>query len=140
MRLERIEYDQPNLEEQISVPYIAPEPSTKIYNWAPPSTEATGGHAASNDYLAMVRLKIEQHKKYPPIARIKQKQGKVIIRFVITLEGTVRTMQIIKSSGHVSLDEAGLEAIRSSTPFPKPPAKLFKREIPIELPIIFELT
>ena len=137
-RLERVEYNRINLEEQIDVPYIAPNPS--IYNWTASSRKTTNAYATLNDYLAMVRLKIEQHRKYPPQARIKQNEGKVIVRFIITREGAARKIKVIKSSGHTSLDEAGLKAIRTSAPFPKPPANLFKQEISIELPIIFKLT
>lgn len=99
-----------------------------------------GAENAKNDYLAMVRLRIDRHKTYPQAARMRQLQGTVVVHFVITLEGTVKTLKIIQSSGYTVLDEAGLKAIRDASPFPRPPDKLVKGEIPVEIPIVFELT
>jgi len=122
-----------NFEKQIKLPADPVHP--RIYEW-----KAANKNTAADDYLAIVRIKIEQHKKYPPLARIKQNEGRVVVRFVITLEGRAKKIQVIKSSGYKSLDEAALKAIKTAAPFPKPPSHLFKRTIPIELPIIFKLT
>lgn len=95
---------------------------------------------SSHDYLAMVRLRIERHKKYPNAAKARQLEGMVVIHFVITLDGHVAAAKVTKSSGHGILDKAGLAAVRDAAPFPKPPAEIFSSKIPVEVPIVFELT
>ncbi len=84
--------------------------------------------------------KIERHKKYPDTAKNKQIEGNVTVRFTITPKGSVYRVEIVKSSGHSILDTAALKAVNDADPFPKPPARLFKRDIPLELTIAFEST
>ena len=94
----------------------------------------------SDTYLEMVRLRIESRKSYPPQARAAFKEGRVVVRFTITTDGGVRSVDLRKSSNTKVLDEAALQAVRSAAPFPAPPRHLFKGDIPLELTIIFELT
>jgi len=95
------------------------------------------GLPTKQDYYEMVRLKIERHKKYPEEA--KHKEGKVVVSFVINLEGYVRDLRIEKPSPHQVLNEAALQAVRDSNPFLRPPPRLFKEDVPIELTVTFEL-
>ena len=135
MKMELAEKDLPDsLVEGISTPDIAAASGLNIADWSP------GGLQTSSSYLEMVRLKIEQHKSYPNMAKVRQIEGSVTIRFVITPEGGVRAVQLVKPSRHMVLDRAALNAVKDAAPFPKPPRHLFKGEIPLELTIVFELT
>jgi len=142
IRIQPAEKDLPDsLVEGISMPDISATPGLNIANWNPgASVEASGHYATSLSYLEMVRLKIERHKKYPGAARVRSIEGRVTIRFVITPDGGVRAVQLAKTSRHSALDKAALRAVRAAAPFPKPPRRLFKGEIPLELTIVFELT
>lgn len=95
---------------------------------------------ARQNYLAQVKTRIERHKRYPARARIRQLQGEVTIRFVLTPTGDTQALAISKSSGRGILDNAALKAVRDASPFPRPPDDLFKGEIPLELTIVFKLT
>jgi protein TonB len=88
----------------------------------------------------MVRLRIERHKEYPDIARVRDMEGSVTLRFVITAQGGVKGAEVVKSSRHTLLDTAALRAVTDAAPFPEPPPRLFEGEIPLELTIIFELS
>ena len=116
------------------MPDIAPTSGLNIADWSPDGLET------SSSYLEMVRLKIEQHKSYPDMAKTRQIEGSVTVRFVITPEGGVRAVEIAKTSRHMVLDTAALRAVKDASPFPTPPRHLFKGEIPLELTIVFELT
>lgn len=94
----------------------------------------------SGSYLEMVRLRIERYKKYPDRARSRNAEGSVTVRFVITPEGDIRAVEVVKGSRHKILDTAALRAIRDAAPFPRPPRRFFKGEIPLEITILFELT
>ena len=123
-----------SLMEGISMSDIAANSGLNIADWSP------GELDTSYSYLEMVRLKIEQQKLYPDTARVRQIEGSVTIRFVITPDGGVRAVELVKPSRHLFLDTAALNAVKDAAPFPKPPKHLFKGEIPLELTIVFELT
>lgn len=142
IEMEPAERDLPDsLVERISMPEIPTVAGVHISDWTPAELHvASEEYASPNSYLEMVRLKIEKHKKYPDIARIRQKEGRVTIRFVITPEGNVRAAKVVKTSRHKVLDTAALQAVKDAAPFPKPPRRFFEGEIPLELTVVFELT
>jgi protein TonB len=47
--------------------------------------------------------------------------GKVILAFVVTEDGGVRSVQIKESSGYSVLDNSAMNTVRSVAPFPRPP-------------------
>lgn len=94
----------------------------------------------SQDYLEMVILKIESVKEYPEQAKVMKKEGSVTVGFVVTLQGMVKDVRIIKSCRHDILNNAALKAVNDASPFPKPPLRFFNKEIPLQLNIIFETT
>jgi len=133
IKIEPAEKNLPeSLMESISMSDTA---SLQIADWNPGELVET-----SISYLEMVRLKIERHKKYPDTARIRQIEGRVVVRFVITPDGGIRELEVAKGSRNNALDLAALRAVQDAAPFPKPPRRLFKGEIPLELTIVFELT
>jgi len=141
-KMEPAEKNLPDsLVESISMPDI-PTSGLKIADWSPGTLVTYGDYMTAQSYLEMVRLKIERHKKYPDIARIKNIEGSVVVRFVITPEGGVGVceLEVAKGSRNNALDLAALRAVQDAAPFPKPPRRLFKGAIPLELTIVFELT
>jgi periplasmic protein TonB len=130
-----------SLVERISMPEMPAVSGLNLADWTPVKTEEVSDeYTTSNSYLEMVRLKIERHKKYPDIARTRQIEGRVTIRFVITPEGDIKGSKILKTSGHDHLDEAALTAVKLSAPFPKPPRQFFKGDITLAITVVFELT
>ena len=136
IKMEPADRDLPNsLVEGISMPDISATPGLNIANWSSGELVET-----SSSYLEMVRLKIERHKVYPDFARVRQIEGLVTIRFVITPDGHVKAVHVVKGSRHKVLDTAALRAVQAAAPFPKPPKRFFEGEIPLELTVVFELT
>ena len=137
IQLEATEKELPDsLMEGISVPDVAAMTSLQIADWNP---DRSGDYVTAQSYLEMVRFRIERYKRYPQIARTKNIEGRVTIRFVITLEGGVREVEVAKCSGNKALDQAALKAVQDAAPFPKPPGHLFKGVVPLEVTIVFEL-
>lgn len=138
---QKMEPAEKNLPDSIMEGITMPDTTgLQIADWSPGELVDSGDYVTSYSYLEMVRLKIERHKKYPDIARVKNIEGRVVIRFVITPEGGVRALELAKTSRHKALDKAALRAVEAAAPFPKPPRRLFKGAIPLELTIVFELT
>jgi len=134
-----VDYSDLKKPESLEAPDFV-KSSNPLTTWNPPTSTESSDHLSSREYLAMVRLRIERHKKYPNAAKSRQLEGEVLVHFVITTNGNVEATKITRSSGHSILDKAGLTAVRNAAPFPKPPAEFFKGKIPIEVPIVFELT
>ena len=104
------------------------------------NSRGRGNSTVGDTYLTMVRSKIERHKTYPRRATLQQIQGIVVVHFIITLEGTIKGIDVVQSSGFTVLDQAGLKAVKDASPFPRPPEDFFQTAVFIEVPIVFELT
>lgn len=138
VKLEPVEKNLPDsLMEGIAMPDISAVSSPQIADLSP---DGSGDYVTTNSYLEMVRLRIERYKKYPDAARSRNVEGCVTIRFIITPDGGVRGVEVAKCSRDRALDLAALKAVQDAAPFPKPPGRLFKGAIPLELMIVFELT
>lgn len=92
-----------------------------------------------NDYFDMVRIKIDSRKKYPESAKSRHIEGRVKVGFVITPDGHVSSIRIVKNSRLKCLDAAALNAVRDAAPFPRPPTDFLKKPLNIEITIVFEL-
>ncbi len=139
IKVDPIEKNLPDsLMEGLGIPDASATTNLNIADWNP--GKFMEAYNTSGSYLEMVRFRIERHKKYPQIARVRNIEGRVTIRFVITIEGGVRKIEVAKRSGNKSLDHAALRAVQDAAPFPKPPGNLFKGDVPLELTIVFELS
>ena len=141
LKLQTPEKDLPDtIVEKLSMPNQPAASPVGIADWVPPRVEQTrGDFATAQSYLELVRLKIERYKEYPEKAKARQTQGRVTVHFVITPEGELKTARIAKSSRHAILDDAAVKAVKNAAPFPKPPARFFKGEIPMTITVVFEL-
>lgn len=82
---------------------------TQWYDWGP--------------YAAEMIRRIRFHWRIPEIARFGV-PGVVRIRFLIERSGRVTGLQILRESGHPSMDFAARDAIRNASPLPPLPADL----------------
>ncbi|MFH0727540.1 MAG: energy transducer TonB [Pseudomonadota bacterium] len=126
-----------------SVPGVSVgNPGMHISQWNPGGIGEGGGSdfSSSRTYFEIVKLKIEKNKKYPEEAKKNHMEGTVSLKFIITPDGTIRNTEVAKSSRHPMLDDAAIKALKDAAPFPKPPERFFKGEVPLQISIIFELT
>lgn len=93
----------------------------------------------ARDYFEMLNMRIHSVKKYPESARSRHIQGRVMIKFVLLADGTLKDVQVVKTSRHKNLDEAAVNAVKKAAPFPKPPSFLFKTPVTLQINILFEL-
>lgn len=140
IKLEPVETDRPDrLLEDMSMPDIPDVSGPDISDWISDQHVVFGDYATADRYMEMVRLGIERHKIYPRNARMRQMEGDVTVRFIITPAGDVRAVEVVKTSGDKSLDRAAIAAVKGAAPFPRASERLFKGEIPLELILGFEL-
>jgi protein TonB len=125
------------LMQDIGTPDISDTVGLGMADWNP-----TGeiSFTTPSDYYEMVRLKIERCKKYPDSARSHHMEGRTKVRFVITPDGQLSSVEIVKGARHGILNTAAMNAVKAAAPFPRPPVNLFKGPLHVEITIVFELT
>lgn len=130
-----------SLVEGISMPDIPSTSGLNLASWTPGDLmKASADFDTPHSYLEMVSLRIERHKRYPEIAKMGNREGQVTVRFVITPDGDVREVRVVRTSRDQVLDTAALTAVQDAAPFPKPPPRFFQGDIPFRVTIFFELT
>lgn len=100
-----------------------------------------GGASAQAQYLKLIRDRIQSRRQYPALARERQQEGVVRLRFTLTASGALsQTVAVVKPSGFSLLDEQASHCVTAAAPFPPFPAELQKDRLTIEVPIVYKLT
>lgn len=121
---------QKDVKKVVSPQRISAQRFKKVSN--PPQKSRT----LSSSKLAKIRSMIESAVVYPAIAHKLGLEGVVIVSFILTKQGVVKTAKILSSSGSSSLDTEALQAILSlSGKYPK-----LKRLASLKMPISFSLS
>ena len=80
---------------------LAPRPAKKAdYGWLAES----------------LHRRIVEVRQYPSAARVNGWEGKVVLRVQIRQDGHLDSVSVVKSSGHETLDDAAMEAVRRACP------------------------
>ena len=90
-----------------------------------------------DSYFSQIKRKIQQHLEYPLLLRKQGIEGVVLVQFVLDQEGALIETKIIRTSGHLELDQLAVRAIEKSSPFTS--QKKMGR-VQLTLPIRFKLT
>jgi protein TonB len=77
--------------------------------------------------------RIERNKRFPADAQ--GRYGVASVAFAIDRTGHLTEVRLLHSSGAPALDQAALELIRRSQPFPAPPAEMAERDLSFVAPI-----
>lgn len=84
-------------------------------------------------YFVELKRRIEDKWVYPQEAVRKGQSGQGELRFVLRKDGSVRTVEIVQSTGVAILDRYIENAIRLASPFPPIPASVGEDAIPISI-------
>jgi protein TonB len=84
--------------------------------------------------FSFIRDTVERNINYPAIARRMGWEGKVLVAFLIDIDGHVENIRVIKSCGFKALDKNAIKTIERCAPFPKPPLSA-----EVTLPITYKL-
>jgi protein TonB len=82
--------------------------------------------------------RVQQLKRYPPVARMNHWEGKVEVRAVIREDGQLADVAVAKSSGHQELDDDALDVVKQASPLHLSHA-LGKPQVTVRLPISYRL-
>jgi protein TonB len=111
-----------------------------------PVTQASARPAAAvsskkGDYGWLAQAlwsRVEKLKRYPHVARMNRREGRVLLRAVISDEGRLTQVAIVESSGHADLDRDALETLERAGPVPMP-QPLGRSSVVIQIPISYTL-
>lgn len=78
---------------------------------ARPTAKADYGWLAESLHRRIIEL-----RHYPSTARLNGWEGKVVLKVSIRNDGQLKDVEVVKSSGHESLDQAAMEAVRRACP------------------------
>jgi periplasmic protein TonB len=92
-----------------------------------------------NLYLNNLRQLIEKNQSYPLVSKKLKEQGDVEVQFHILADGLIQNIQILKSSGHLRLDQAAKETIEKIQKYEPIPVELNVLKLTIIQNIKFEL-
>ena len=86
----------------------------------------------------IIMRRMEELKRYPAEARLDRAEGKVVLKAVIKSDGNLETVEVLRSSGHHSLDRAAVDLLRVAAPFhfPRP---LEKPQMTVKIPMSYRL-
>lgn len=104
--------------------------------------DKTPGGSAEDEtgrFMAMARSRIEKVKSYPRWARERGFEGMVGVRFVITPDGMVDEITIVRPCHCEALNRAACESIKRAAPFTPRPSSLDGKKLAMEVDIGFRL-
>lgn len=90
-------------------------------------------------YARTLQQHMSRFKHYPRIARRRGWQGQPVVRFSLDREGALLRVELETSSGHKILDQAALDTVKKSVPFPKIPEGMESSTLSFKLPVQFVL-
>ncbi len=103
-------------------PGILSDSSPTAPGGAPTVPGTLSGTFEPGESYGYLREAIQREIAYPAVARKMGWEGSVVVGFTILRDGTVRDVRLVRGSGFSILDRNALEAVRSASPFPRPPA------------------
>ena len=108
-------------------------PQVAMATRQPPSVKADYGWLAES-----LRRRLAEIKRYPSAARLNGWEGKVVLRAVIRADGHLSEVKVHRSSGHESLDNAAMEALRLVCPLHMTNA-IGAAEVAVLVPMVYSL-
>jgi protein TonB len=106
---------------------------------APSAADIARRAAAEANWEGILLSHLEQHKKYPRLARKRHEQGTAYLRFRMHRSGEVLSFALERSAGHEALDEEVLAMIKRAQPLPALPPEVTDSEVEIVVPVQFTL-
>jgi periplasmic protein TonB len=86
-----------------------------------PTSKDEANAAHLNSHFGYIRKRVKRALRSPRKASQTGMTGQTLVRFLICVEGTVKPLEVVESSGYPLLDRNALKTVRRAAPFPAPP-------------------
>ena len=137
--LEKVEKTQEVKVEQKTEPIVQEMASKEVIKQEN-TIDASQIEALEDEYLSKLRYLIEKNKIYPQSAKRLNQMGKVHVCFVISKDGQIKDVKVVKDSNYKRLNDAALEILAKINRFEPIPEKLNKNSWEITVPIVYQIT
>lgn len=128
---------RPRLASLASAPSAAERRAERA---AAPAPGASSRHSnAVPSWKSQLIARLERYKRYPSEAQSRGEHGVAQLAFSVDRSGGVHHARIVRSSGSSLLDEATLALVERAAPLPPPPPELPGAQIPIVVPIRYNI-
>ena len=138
-KVEKVEKTQEVKVEQKTEPIVQEMASKEVLKQND-TIDPSQIEALENEYLSKLRYLIEKNKIYPQSAKRLNQMGKVHVCFVISKDGQIKDVKVVKDSNYKRLNEAALEILAKINRFEPIPEKLNKNSWEITVPIVYQIT
>jgi protein TonB len=91
------------------------------------------------EYFLEIKRRIEANWVYPQEAIRRSQSGQGVVEFVLRKDGSLRLVEIVRSSGVAVLDRYMENAIKFAAPFPPMPIQFGTETIPVSLNFTYVL-
>src|SRR5215467_5893655 len=103
-----------------------------------PGSNSRNPNAVPN-WKSQLVAQLERNKRYPSEAQSRGEQGIAQLAFSVDRSGGVHNARILRSSGSSLLDQATLALVARAAPLPRPPPEVTGSQIPISVPIRYNV-
>jgi protein TonB len=103
-----------------------------------PGANSHNPNAVPN-WKSQLVAQLERNKRYPSEAQSRGEQGIAQLAFSVDRSGGVHNARILRSSGSSLLDQATLALVARAAPLPPPPPEIAGSQIPISVPIRYNV-
>ncbi|MGI4978374.1 MAG: energy transducer TonB [Janthinobacterium lividum] len=127
----------------------APEPVQDVKASPQPSPAAVSALAAAAaaparpnaipTWQGQLVARLRRARAYPDDARTRGDTGTVLVSFAMDRAGHVLSVQVVRSSGLPSLDEAAMQTVHRAEPLPELPPEIPGTRYTVSVPISFTL-
>jgi periplasmic protein TonB len=140
--------EKPHIEKKIEKPKTATPaktpPTPKAAHRTAPVAPSAGAPSAASvasqaDWHGLLRTQLLRNKRYPSAAASNHETGSVVVSFTLDRSGHLLSRNVVRSSGHPSLDQEALATVERSQPLPSPPAGISQASLHITVPLNFTL-
>jgi len=90
-------------------------------------------------FTRIIKERIMKHWRYPPEARLNLIEGKLLIIFSLSRNGSLIKIEIPRHSGHKILDQEAARAVGKAAPFPRFPEKIIVNRLNIKASFDYRL-
>ncbi len=119
---------------------VKTEPVIQAQTSAAQQVASAGRIATLEDhYRARVRQEIEKRKFYPARARRQRRQGTVTVAFVLSRDGSIGHLRLLKKCQYAVLGRTALAAVRKVGRFPPFPADIQRQSWAFEIPLSYRI-
>lgn len=136
--LEKVEKTQEVKVEQKAEPIVQEMASKEVIKQED-TIDPSQIQALEDEYLSKLRYIIEKNKIYPQSAKRLNQMGKVHVNFIISKDGQIKNIKIVKDSNYQRLNDAALEILAKINKFEPIPSELNKNSWEITVPIVYQI-